>query len=64
MKYKLTVVAEIEIEAENVVRALRLAKEVKVMGTQTGWGRPYHNRDPVFHSLKIKEVKRKLEKEK
>ncbi len=64
MKYKLTVVAEIEIEAENVVRALRLAKEVKVMGTQTGWSRAYHNREPVFHSLKVKEVKRKLEKEK
>ena len=51
MKYRAILTAEIEIEAENIVEAKRLSKDVRVIGDRIGARYPKNNRECVQYSV-------------
>jgi hypothetical protein len=52
--FTFTVSARLEIEAENVVDAFRLARSVQVIGERIGARRPGpHDRDFITHSISV-----------
>ncbi len=53
MKYGATLIAEFEIEAENIAHARKVAKAIRSIGERGGASRGQHDRDSVPHVIRL-----------